>query len=661
MSHFYKYTSISRISSEKVLKYKWNFMEIGVNMLLKKLIMIIIFLFYYLIFEILTLNALELGSFPNFIFLDISLILIICSVIFLIKSYKISFIYLNIWLLIFIILYLVNVVMIYIFGDIFSIDKLFLIGEANEVFDIRFLDKNSIILSLLLFISYQIINYLIITKFKTKKREIKFNKHILIFLLTIVFSLTIYFLINTKAKDNIKVYGRRFSEEFYISTLKKSAIKHYGIITFYLKETKLYLDINKTNNNQKNYHQVKSPYYGLLKDKNVITILIESGQEMAINPVLTPNLYQLRNEGLYFSENYSVNKTNVSEQIGMVGNYPTSTYLYSKRIYNFFFSLPNILNEKYVTSYFHDNNEAFYSRGKLLKEIGFENLYFHDDLFPEDLPNWKGAWSWNGDYTLDSITIERILPNMINENELFYSYWTTLSTHGPYDNDRYSNRDLFIHKGYFKEIEEAEKNGKWVNPLKGDRDGEFQFKYYQAAMIDLDIAIGKMLSYLSQKNLLDDTLIVLFSDHHVYYHELHLRLNDVPKEESYKMDLLYDSILYIWNPKLNEKHKSDFGTNKITTFTSPYIIVPTILDLLGASYNSDWYNNYSYFYEGYIPVFYSHQHQAFMDNVIYSIGDNKIKYQAKKVTKKEKNLFFFNCLLLLEKQYKVNELYKDYD
>ena len=81
--------------------------------------------------------------------------------------------------------------------------------------------------------------------------------------------------------------------------------------------------------------------------------------------------------------------------------------------------------------------------------MGFEHLYFHDDLFNETLPNWDGSWSWSGDYTLDSITIERILPHMIHDNKPFYSFWTTLSTHGPYDNDNYSNRNLFIKKVIF--------------------------------------------------------------------------------------------------------------------------------------------------------------------------------------------------------------------
>ena len=101
------------------------------------------------------------------------------------------------------------------------------------------------------------------------------------------------------------------------------------------------------------------------------------------------------------------------------------------------------------------------------------------------------------------------------------------------------------------------------------------------------------------------------------------------------MNKLYDTILYIWNPTLNERYISEHNTNTITTFTSPYIIVPTLLDLLGVEYKSDWYSNLSIFDKNYLPVFYSHQHQAFMDNYLYTIDLEKIIYQDEDIAQKK--------------------------
>jgi len=244
---------------------------------------------------------------------------------------------------------------------------------------------------------------------------------------------------------------------------------------------------------------------------------------------------------------------------------------------------------------------------------------------------------------------------MIKEDELFYSFWTTLSMHGPYDDDEFSNRDTFIELGYFDLIEEAESLGLWSNPFKGDATGEFQFKYYQAAMMDLDVAVQKIIDALTEKSLLEDTIIILYGDHQAYYHDLHLRLHDLTTQQSYRVDLLYDTILYMWNPILNETFKDN---RIITTFTSPYIIVPTLLDLLGEEYDANWYMSLSVFDKDYVPIFYSHQQNALMTNRLYSIDGETLIYQADDVTEQEIETFLQNSLIILERQNKINKLYK---
>lgn len=618
-----------------------------------KAILLINFLIFGLIFEILTFY--NLGLKPSYLILDILIFLIFGSIIFLFKSNKLAFIYLLVLITLLDVLYVTNVTMMKVFYDIFSFDKIFLINLVDDVFDWQFIPISDLVIGIIIFIIYLVTNIIYIKGTKHVKLNFSFIKRLQMFLVSF-FTLILFFTtgVNVVSK-NIYINGKQFSDELYITSLKKSAFQHYGMLTFYYKEIETFLGEEPRKIEVPPYEQRQTDYYGLLRDKNIITIMIESGQEMAINEYLTPNLYRLREEGLYFAENYSINKTNVSEHIGIAGNYPTINYSFLTDEYNLPFTLPHILNDKYVTSYFHDNNGEFYYRDILLRQLGFENIYLHDELFPEPLPNWNGKWSWTGNYTLDSWAVERIIPYMIKEDELFYSFWTTLSMHGPYNDNDLSNRDTFERLGYFSKIEEMENLGLWSNPLEGDETGEFQFKYYQAAMMDLDVAVKKILDALTEKDLLDDTIIILYGDHQAYYHDLHLRKSNLTATESYRVDLLYDTILYMWNPTLNEV----FQDNRvITTFTSPYIIVPTLLDLLGEEYDANWYLSLSVFDNDYLPILYSHQQNALMNHRLYSIDGETLIYKAEDVTEAEIETFLKYCLTILERQNEINKLYK---
>ena len=101
------------------------------------------------------------------------------------------------------------------------------------------------------------------------------------------------------------------------------------MLTFYSKRTPNTTSLIASLSGKENLPYKTIKKNGLLwaaKGKNVITIMLESGQEMGVHPILTPNLYRLREEGIYFSNNYSVNKSNVSEYIGFGRNFPSIPY-----------------------------------------------------------------------------------------------------------------------------------------------------------------------------------------------------------------------------------------------------------------------------------------------------------------------------------------------
>lgn len=627
----------------------------------KSKLIVVFVLFYY---GILCYTNVKLGFdlLPHYPFLDALILIAISSFIYLFPSRHFSVFYLTFWMLLFSVLAITNTTMFHIFGDLFSTDYFMLVGEATQAFDWEFLNLWDFLFAIFIVVLFIMIAEHLL---KQKPREkIKPQQRYMSFISFLLIAVTLFTISSRMIKKDIQINGQPFTERFYISALKKSAFNHYGMLSFYTKELKYHILNNFAIGYQDTTisdEQVQSDYYGLLEGKNVITILVESGQEMGVHPLLTPNLYRMREEGIYFSNNYSVNKSNVSEFIGFSGNFPSIHYSFINYQYDLPFTMPNLLNDRYITSYFHDNTYTFYQRSSMLPQVGFKHFYLHDELFPEPLPNWNDGWNWTGDYTPDSITIERILPHMIHTNQPFYSFWSTFSTHGPYSDNSRSNRDRFIEFGYFEQIEALEEQGLWENIL--DDSDAFHFKYYQAAMMDFDVALGRILEELEDNDLLDDTIIVLYGDHHAYYHDLHLRRNGyIGNEEELSeyvshVDKLYDTILYMWNPELNQQVRRDYGTNEITTFTSPYVIVPTLLDLLGVPHKSDWYLNFSVFADEYIPVFYSHQLKALMNHQFYTVNLETIEYEATPATQEEQELFLFQALQILQRQSNIDELY----
>jgi len=584
--------------------------------------LILTFMVFYMLIQFITFQWVDFSLFPQSFFVDFFIALGVASLSLLFKSNKASIIYLTLVLALVMTLFLINATMYSVYFDLFTIQQLTLIGEATNVFNFEFLSIPSIILAVIItFLYYLTIRFLWKKMYRYYEQIPNYYKKTAIVLLTVFSFMTMFFV------SGIKTF-ERYRSNMIITTFKRASLEDYGILGYYLKEAQIVVFGTRLNN----YDDIgddlipiqeadKTEYFGLLEDANVMTIMVESLQSFAVNEVLTPNLYRMTQEGLYFPNNYSENKTNVSEIIGMTGNYPTIPFLPSYYTYDFTHSLPNILKNGYgyQTAYFHDNVGSFYSREKIFGSLGFQETYFHYDLFPN-----QQMWTWNGDYTLDSITAEKVIDNMDLNGNPFYYYWSTMSMHGPY-NFGPLNKQLFDDLGYFSAIDQAEASGTWINPLEdGATADQLRIRHYQAAVMDFDYALGLILDELERKNLIDNTIIVLFGDHNVYYHELNLVLNDTTSSEFYKMDM-YQSFLTIYNPILSAKYLENNDTTQIDKFVSPYNIVPTLFDLLGLVYNQNIMMGDSVFSSN-MQVFYSQKLTGFFDDKLYSNDGFEIFY-----------------------------------
>ncbi|MGI6392125.1 MAG: LTA synthase family protein [Candidatus Izemoplasmatales bacterium] len=647
------------------------------RLLLQKGSVILCFLLFFIIIEAITFRWVNFTFLPKFLIIDFMLALGLASVIFLIKSLKLSLAYLSLVFTFILSLFLINATMYGVNFDLFTLQQLQLLDEAQAVFNFDFLSIPSIITGTIVLLVFIAVNIVLITIIKKRPKITNYYRNALVAFAFIALVLVGYFTSETPLM-------KRYNEIENITAFKRANLESYGLLGYYFKESQNIIALShfiddsepeptatipieplvttepkvpiETTKSTKTTGPLlvfeKSPFFGLLEGKNIITIMLESGQSFAVNEHLTPNLYRLTREGLYFANNYSENKTNQSEMIAIAGNYPSVNFSPSLYDYDFSFSLAELLNDTYNTSYFHDNEPSFYGRGDLMPMLGFENCYFHDEINP-DLPLPK----WDGDYTLDSITLDQILPLLIDTDRPFYSFWTSFSSHGPY-NYGPENQVLFEELGYFDLIDQAKEDGTWFNILYDSTElNQLRIRHYQAAIMDFDVALGKILASLEENHLIEDTIIVIYGDHNVYYHELALAIFDTTAEEYYRSEM-YETFMCIYNPLLTKTYLDYFETEStsITKFTSPYVIVPTLLDLLGIPFNEDKYLGDSVFLES-EQIFYSHKLSSIFTDALFSNDGYEIIYDPYSADDQAIEAFRLQAMKVMDRLNKVNSLY----
>ena len=344
--------------------------------------------------------------------------------------------------------------------------------------------------------------------------------------------------------------------------------------------------------------------------------------------------------------------------IGIIGHYPPNSFDGENYHYSFDSSLPNLLNDDYETAYFHDNYPIFYGRGHVLEMVGFEALNFHDEIY-----HGAPRWEWDGNLTLDSETATEMIDLMFQTDDPFYYYWTTLVTHGPY-NEGEINRQKFDDLGYYDLMDLAETTGDWTNPINnydGDDKDELlgKMRYYQAAMMDFDRALGILMDALASSGELAETLFVIYGDHTAYYEKFNQIVmgNNDMNEPYYEMDL-YSTFYVLYNERLSQAYMNDHTSHTIDAFTSPYTIVPTTLDLLGIQYNQNFMLGSTVFHD-LEHVFYSNKLTTFFTDQLYSDNGEDIIYEKGYISDTYLEEFRFQSHAIIEKLQFINDYYRD--
>lgn len=239
------------------------------------------------------------------------------------------------------------------------------------------------------------------------------------------------------------------------------------------------------------------PYKGFRKsiqNKNIVLIQLEGIDAISLDlkvndKYVMPNLNMLKQEGVYINNAYDESgsgRTSDGEFLALTSLLPVANEsMYIQYSLNNVVTLPKILAENgYETVSIHGFDGSFYNRRSIHQQLGYEESYFLEDLESEAEETDYLGWGLSDEYILNKVgeIIE-------SSDQKLFIHAITLTNHHPFDAATGAYEDvLFNQPGNIVE-------------------------YYLNSIRYTDLVIGKFIQNLENINVMEDTLLVIFSDH----------------------------------------------------------------------------------------------------------------------------------------------------
>ncbi len=326
------------------------------------------------------------------------------------------------------------------------------------------------------------------------------------------------------------------------------------------------------------YFQAQNPAQanemtGLLKDKNVILVLMESMDDWMIG-AHTPTIRTLMDEGIHFTNFYTPGYGGIrtfntefcintgsflSSQGGYAFDYVTNTFRQS---------LANQMKEAgYSPLTFHYNDPSFYSRGVFSEAMGYEEYVTYQDYVPKDAKEL---------YDDELLFDNGALSDRFFRDGKRLNFVITRSAHLSY---KYN--EVLSHWALKKYPE--------YRGLTGNEETDCAL--VKARLVDDFFA--RMLEELEARDELENTVIIGVTDHYTYgYKDMYslLKLSGVAEEI-----LLEKTPCFIWSPGLTPQ--------KVDKVLNTSDLMPTMLNLLGIESPYDYIGSDAFDdrYDGFVP------------------------------------------------------------
>lgn len=570
----------------------------------------VLFLAYATLFEIVNFLTLGIGFLPTYFMFDMAVFLIFLGFLFLTPTGSKGWIWLaSFFLLIQLAMNIVNDTIYNVFGDVFSLSMLNLGPEGFNAFRFEFLDIGIILLNLAIYVSFILVACYLRKNLDSTVTLGKKSRWALVlamfFALQVVGSCAFASSVNVISASSSNVNREQLeitSDEALWDNmfLKTESFKRFGTYGFYLKNLSNYIfakgsmsdsereDVERFLQSGEENKQAVSSVTGIGSGDNLIVIMLESFDSFAIDPIYTPYLYNImQGNGIatYFDNFYARNKTNISEEISILGHIANDKLLsgYNSSVgLSTPYSLPNLFKadagEDSAVNFFHSYTKKFYERNKVNVALGFDNVYAIEDC---TLDNKTKEFN---DWVLDSAYIENVADDFIPEGRRFFSFFTTITTHGAYDynNKRLSENAEFVESHFAEYASYLASETEYVIP--SDKRDVAKLKHFKSACMDTDKMVQTVFEMLEAKGLLETTTVVMYADHNAYYSNLCYKVKNIAKD-AYENTELYHLPLIIYNDQIGG------GINN--TFCNTYDIYPTVCDILGLEYNTALAQGYS--------------------------------------------------------------------
>ena len=310
---------------------------------------------------------------------------------------------------------------------------------------------------------------------------------------------------------------------------------------------------------------MENEFTGLFEGMNLIFITAEAFSAEVIDPERTPTLYRLANEGVRFTDYYQPAwgaSTTSGEFSNLAGLMPINGGGCMQEVLeqDMFLMLGKQFQKLgYSTTGYHNHNFTYYNREKTHSAIGLDRFIAVGNGMEEGV---KVA-SPESDLEMMEFTIPKHV-----DGEPFYLYYITMSGHAPY---------------VYRSQAMARKNYDVVK----DMECSDAVKCYLAANMELEYAMDSILRQLEEAGILDNTVIVMATDHYPYALERSAAwgteknaLAELYGQEVTDCFIRDHSALILWTPSLEGKN--------IVVEEPVYSLdlVPTISNLFGFGYDS---------------------------------------------------------------------------
>ena len=435
-----------------------------------------------------------------------------------------------------------------------------------------------------IYIWFVIIIFTIYVGFRKIPKKDNFNYKnviivVLVFLLIHLLLPNLYGSANSSLEWNTWQNPRNIYKNFNDANKSMSitGLYEYTIRNFYItflqteeeetsEDYEFLMEAFSVNNNEVN------KYTGIFKNKNLIFVQLEGIDDWLLTEKDMPTLYGMLNNSFVFQNHYSYynggGSTFNSEFAVNTGfitplSYTQNAYSFNKN--SFPYSMANMFkNQDYVVNAFHMNSGEYYSRQTNYTNWGYDKYYGLLDI---------------NDYKDKSYTLDRELINdvtfqekMFSKDSKFVDYIITYSNHLPFTNTKGVCKLLYdMEMDLDDTVDMGEESSSMFVQLTEE-------ECIRKQAHETDYMMELLLKKLTELNLIDDTVIVVFTDHYLYTVEDKTILD---KYKNTSNNLINKTPFFIW--------QNNMKRTNIKEVTSQLNILPTTLNLFGINYNPNYY------------------------------------------------------------------------